>query len=98
MFDFGFGFGEIIVLAIIALIVVGPKDLPRLAYKLGKFVSHIKSITAEFQNSVTQIVHNEEINALKQEMQKNLSFDDVLTQKQQLPLPIQRDNNIAPKP
>ena len=30
MFDFGVGYTELLVIAVVALIVVGPKDLPKL--------------------------------------------------------------------
>ena len=47
------GFSELIVIMMIALVVVGPKDLPKVARWLGKIVrrsrSLIREICSEFQ-------------------------------------------------
>ena len=39
MFDFGLSMGELMVIALVALIVVGPKDLPRMLRMVGRFVT-----------------------------------------------------------
>ena len=39
-----FGFSEILVLALLAIIVVGPKDLPILMKNIGKFFSSLQSL------------------------------------------------------
>lgn len=39
---FGLGMSEIIFLAILALVVVGPKELPQLARTLGRFLNELK--------------------------------------------------------
>ncbi len=36
MFDFSFG--EIVLVAVIAVIALGPKDIPRIAYQIGKWL------------------------------------------------------------
>lgn len=36
MFDFSFG--EIAIVAVIAIIALGPKDIPRIAYQIGKWL------------------------------------------------------------
>jgi sec-independent protein translocase protein TatB len=43
----GFSFGELVVLAILALIVIGPKDLPRLLRTAGRTIGTIKRTIAE---------------------------------------------------
>lgn len=42
---FGLGMSEIIFLAILALVVVGPKELPQLARTLGRFLNELKRST-----------------------------------------------------
>lgn len=39
---FGLGFSEILVLGVIALIVIGPDDLPKVARTLGRFMNELK--------------------------------------------------------
>ncbi|MFN7728809.1 MAG: Sec-independent protein translocase protein TatB [Bdellovibrio sp.] len=52
---FGLGFSEILVLGIIALIVIGPEDLPKVARKIGRFMNELKrggeSFKKEFEQS-----------------------------------------------
>ena len=36
MFDFGIGYSEIFVIAVVAIVVIGPKDLPHVLRALGK--------------------------------------------------------------
>lgn len=42
---FGLGMSEIIFLGILALIVIGPKELPELARTLGRFINELKRST-----------------------------------------------------
>ena len=42
---FGLGFSEIVVLGVLALILLGPEQLPDLARKLGKFINELKRTT-----------------------------------------------------
>lgn len=52
MFDFGWA--EILIVAMIALFVVGPQDIPKIAYSVGKFFRRIKymqyALMGQFDN------------------------------------------------
>ena len=52
LFVFGIGFGEIIVILILALLVVGPKKLPEMAKKLGHAMGEFKKATSELKNTI----------------------------------------------
>ena len=39
MFDFGIGYTELLVIAVVALIVIGPKDLPRVLRAIGRMTA-----------------------------------------------------------
>ncbi|WP_246845766.1 twin-arginine translocase TatA/TatE family subunit [Bdellovibrio sp. ZAP7] len=45
---------EIIFLAILALIVIGPKELPQVARTLGRFLNELKRTTSEFTDDLKQ--------------------------------------------
>lgn len=45
---FGFSFGEILLLAVIALVVIGPKQLPEFARQIGRLLNEIKRSTSDF--------------------------------------------------
>ena len=47
MFDFGFGYTEMFVVALVAIIVIGPKDLPRVLRAFGKTVGKMRGMARE---------------------------------------------------
>lgn len=49
------GWSELLVIAIIAILVIGPKDLPIIMKKFGSWIKTIKSYTSNFQNSLENI-------------------------------------------
>ena len=59
MFDIGMI--EMFVIVVMAIIVVGPKDLPALLRNVGKTISKIRSMGQEFQNSVKQMADEVEL-------------------------------------
>ena len=62
------GFGEMLVIAVIALVVVGPKDLPVLMRKVGGFMNQIKGMGREFREAFDEMGAEEEIKALQKEI------------------------------
>lgn len=49
---FGVGLGELIFLAILVLIVFGPKRIPEISRSVGRFVRQIREATAGFDQEV----------------------------------------------
>ncbi|MBX3041696.1 MAG: twin-arginine translocase TatA/TatE family subunit [Bdellovibrionaceae bacterium] len=49
---FGLGFSEILFLAVLALIVIGPKQLPEMARHLGRFLNELKRATDGLTNDI----------------------------------------------
>ena len=54
MFDIGWQ--ELFVIGAITIIVVGPKDLPRVLMQVTKYVRKARSIAREFQSSIDEVV------------------------------------------
>ena len=65
----GVGGGELIVIAIVALIVVGPKDLPKLLRQLGKFVGRMRSMADDFRASFDDMARQSELDDLRKEVE-----------------------------
>ena len=51
---FGLGWTEMLVIGVVALIVIGPKDLPVLMNRMGKFVSSIRRMGSDFQREINK--------------------------------------------
>jgi sec-independent protein translocase protein TatB len=62
------GFNEIIILGILALVVVGPKDLPLLFRKLGKWTAKLRGMAQEFRTGFDELARQAELDELKREV------------------------------
>ncbi len=68
MFDFGFG--ELLLLAIVALVVLGPERLPHAARMAGAWLGRIKRTMSEIQSELEQEVAVQEMcNNLRKQLQ-----------------------------
>jgi sec-independent protein translocase protein TatB len=63
------GATEMLVIAAVALIVVGPKDLPLLLRKIGQFVAKLRGMASEFRASFDEMARQSELDELRQEVQ-----------------------------
>jgi sec-independent protein translocase protein TatB len=71
MFDFGIGYTELVVVAIIAVIVIGPKDLPKVLRAFGKTMGKMRGMAREFQGHLDQAMREAGVDEIKKEV-KNL--------------------------
>lgn len=62
------GATELLVIAAVALIVVGPKDLPVLLRKLGAFVARLRGMANEFRTSFDDMARQSELDDLRREV------------------------------
>ena len=60
---------EFLIAAIVALIVVGPKDLPVLLRKFGQFMAKVRSMAAEFRASFDEMARQSELDELRKEVE-----------------------------
>jgi sec-independent protein translocase protein TatB len=60
---------ELLVIAAVALIVVGPKDLPVLLRKLGQMVARVRGMANEFRASFDEMARQSELDELRKEVQ-----------------------------
>ncbi len=66
MFDIGWQ--ELIILMLIALIVVGPKDLPRIVKTAGQWMGKARGYARDFQRTIEEAADATEIDAVKKEI------------------------------
>ncbi len=70
------GWSVMAVILMVALIVIGPKDLPRVARTVGKWTAKARGMAREFQRSLDDMAREAELQDIKAEMDK-LSRTDV---------------------
>ena len=58
---FGIGMPELMVIAVIALLVVGPKKLPELAKTLGKGLAEFRKVATDATDTIKETLHTEEL-------------------------------------
>lgn len=73
MFDIAWS--EIAVIAVVALVVIGPKDLPKALYTAGKWVRSARKVAAEFQRHVDDMMREAELEDLKKNLQQARDFN-----------------------
>lgn len=68
---FNFSFGELLLIGILALVFIGPKDLPYVARILGRTLNELKNATADLTRSFTDAAQdlNREVQNLHQQVQ-----------------------------
>lgn len=59
---------ELVFLAAVALIVVGPKDLPVLMRKVGEFTRKMRGLADEFRHSFDEMARQSELDELRKEV------------------------------
>lgn len=78
MFDIGFT--EIFIIAVVALIVIGPERLPRVAKTLGHLFGRMQRYVAEVKADVSREIELDELRKLKSTMQDAArSFEQTVT-------------------
>jgi sec-independent protein translocase protein TatB len=67
MFDMSWG--EVMVIGAVALIVIGPKDLPKALRTAGQVVGKVRRLAAEFQGQFAEAMREAELDEVKRQMQ-----------------------------
>ena len=60
---------DFVIVGAVALIVVGPKDLPGLMRKVGQFMARVRGMAAEFRASFDELARQSELDELRREVQ-----------------------------
>ena len=63
------GFQEILLLAVLALVVIGPKDLPLMLRKLGRWTARLRGMAQEFRTGFDELARQAELDELKREVE-----------------------------
>lgn len=76
---FGIAWSEMLVILAVALVLIGPKDLPRVLYGAGKIFRNIRRFTGDIQKSIDDIMREEELQDIVRDANRaggdNLQFE-----------------------
>jgi Tat protein translocase TatB subunit len=75
---FEIGFSEIVLIAIVALLVTDPKDLPDIMFKAGRFFRQFKMIMARVSNTVSDVMHEFEVESYRKQYEEKKDQTDAL--------------------
>jgi sec-independent protein translocase protein TatB len=76
----GIGFAEMVLLALVAVVVIGPKELPLMARKFGRFTGKMRSMAFEFKQGFDELGRQAELEELRKEvadLKKHTGLEDI---------------------
>jgi len=66
---------ELMLIGVVALVFIGPKDLPKALRVAGYWVKKARTLSREFQSSVEQMIREAELDEMRQEFKKASEID-----------------------
>jgi sec-independent protein translocase protein TatB len=66
---FGIDSPELLVIAVVALVVIGPKELPGMLRSWGKWMSKMRGMASEFRGHVDEMVRQSELDDVKKQLE-----------------------------
>jgi sec-independent protein translocase protein TatB len=72
---FDLGWSEILLIGTVALVFIGPKDLPKAMRVAGYWMRKARTLSREFQSSIDQMIREAELDEMRQELKKATEFD-----------------------
>lgn len=72
---FGIDSPELLVIAIVALVIIGPKELPNLLRSWGKWMAQARAMASEFRGHVDDMVRQSELDEVKKQLESAPGLD-----------------------
>lgn len=97
----GVGFEEMILLVVVAIIVIGPKDLPLMMRKFGKFTGKMRAMAFEFKQGIDELGRQAELEELRKEvanLKASTGLDDLKRDIEQDRFDLEKDVNASLAP
>ena len=67
---FEIGWSELLVIAMVAIVVIGPKDLPRVMRTVGQWAGKMKRMSREFQNQFSEALREAELEDVRKDVEE----------------------------
>src|SRR3954469_25034736 len=72
---FGLGWSGMLVIGAVALVVIGPKELPNALRTAGYWVRKARTLSREFQGTFEQMIREAELDEVRRDLKKATEFD-----------------------
>ncbi len=63
------GWQEFVMVAIVLVLVVGPKDMPRVLRSFTKYIGKMRGMARDFQNNIMEVANQDEFREVKDALQ-----------------------------
>lgn len=73
MFDIGWS--EMVFVVVIAVLVIGPKDLPKTIATIGKYIRKARGLARDFQTGLDDLAKETELDELRKDIQNSTDFN-----------------------
>ena len=94
---FNIGFAELILILLIAFVVVGPKDLPKIARALGRFVRYIRNMIEEVKRESGLDEVESELKNMGRDIDNTVRSADIRPELQKTQLSVNKELNAIKK-
>ena len=88
---FNIGAAELILILLIAFVVVGPKDLPKIARALGRFVRYIRNMVEEVKRETGFDEVAEELKGVGRDVKQTVKEADIRSDLQKTQLEVNKE-------
>jgi sec-independent protein translocase protein TatB len=69
------GWSEMLLIAVVAIVVIGPKDLPKVMRSVGNWVAKARATAREFQTGLDRMIADSELEELRKTANSIQNFD-----------------------
>jgi len=97
----GIGFFEMVLLVVVAIVVIGPKELPLMMRKFGRFTGKMRAMAFEFKQGFDELGRQAELEELRKEvadLKKHTGMEDIQREFEQDQINLEKDVDSAMAP
>lgn len=77
---FGIGFSELLLISVVALIVIGPERLPKVARTVGAWVGRLNRYAAQIKADIDREMHLDELRNVQQSMKDSVQKYEIMAE------------------